>query len=167
MVIYVKVANNRANTVLKFFKLGVGAFHLPSRVRGDRGMENVDVANHKIASHGPDRGSFIVGQRVHNQRIERMSGESIRVVAHKYKTLFRVMELAEILCPTSEVDLFALHYIYMSRVKQSLDEFHRQWNFHTLRSELDGRYPGWNSGVKCVIRHISTSTRMILSQRSR
>ena len=84
-------------------------------------MENVDGANYKITSHGLDRDSFIVGQSVHNQRIERMSGESNRVAAHKFKTLFRGTGLAEIWCPPSEVDLFALHYIYMSRVQRSLN----------------------------------------------
>ena len=46
--------NNRANTVLEFFKLGVDSFHLPSRVRRDRGMVNVDVANYMIASRSTD-----------------------------------------------------------------------------------------------------------------
>ena len=102
MVIYVNVANNnRADTVLEYFKLGVESFNLPSRVRGERGMENIDVANHMIASRGTDRGSFIVGRSVHNQRIERLWGETNRVVSHQFKTLFRDMELAQILCPTS------------------------------------------------------------------
>ena len=65
---------------------------------------------------------------------ERVWGESNGVVAHQFKTLFRDMELAEILCPTSEVDLFTLHYIFMSRVQRSLNEFQRQWNFHSLSS---------------------------------
>ena len=80
--------NNRANTVLELFKLGVDSFHLPYRVRGDGGMENVDVANYMIASRGTDRGSFVVGRSVHNQIIERLWGESNMVVAHKFKTLF-------------------------------------------------------------------------------
>ena len=83
--------------MLEYFKLGVESFNLPSRVRGDRGMENVDVANHKISSHCTGRGSFIDGQSVHNKRIERVCGESNRVVSHQFKTLFRDMELAEIL----------------------------------------------------------------------
>ena len=123
--------------MLEYFKLGVESFNLPSIVRGDKGMENVDGANYKIASHGPDRGSFIVGRSVHSQRIKRMWGESNMVAAHQWKTLFRGMELAEILCPTSEVDLFTLHYIYRSRIQKSLDEFQRQWNF---QSEIDGVY---------------------------
>ena len=58
------------------------------------------------------------------------------------------MELAEIPCPTSEVDLSALHYIDMSRVQQSLDEFQRQWNFHSL-SSVGHRSPLalWSNGV--------------------
>ena len=73
MVIYVKVANNnRAATMLEYFKLGVESFNLPSRVRGDRGMEYIDVANYKIASHGIDRSSFIVGRSIYHQTIERV-----------------------------------------------------------------------------------------------
>ncbi|KAI0243332.1 hypothetical protein LSAT2_014474 [Lamellibrachia satsuma] len=148
-VIYVKVAtNNRANTVLEFFTQGVGIFHLPSRVRGDMGMENVDVANFMITSRGPHRGSFIVGRSVHNQRIERLWGESNRVVVHKFKTLFREMEDSGILSPINEVDLYALHVIFTAKVQQSLDEFQRQWNFHGL-SSMGHRSPLalWTEGV--------------------
>ena len=134
--------------MLEYFKLGVESFNLPSRVRGDRGMENIDVANHMIASRGTDRGSFIVGRSVHNQGIERLWGETNRVVSHQFKTLFRDMELAEILCPTSELDLFALHYNLHVESAALLNEFQRQWNFHSL-SSMGHRSPLalWSEGV--------------------
>jgi hypothetical protein len=38
--------NNRANTVLDLFLNAAEEFCLPSRVRGDHGVENLEVAAH-------------------------------------------------------------------------------------------------------------------------
>jgi hypothetical protein len=53
--------NNRASTVLELFLDSIGEFGCPSRVRGDRGGENTDVAVWMIMHKGPGRGSFMWG----------------------------------------------------------------------------------------------------------
>ena len=45
---------------------------VPERIQADKGRENVDVATRMLVNRGVDRGSFITGRSVHNQRIERL-----------------------------------------------------------------------------------------------
>lgn len=54
--------NNRVQTVLDLFQEIVQTHGLPSRVRGDHGVENVEVARFMEASRGPGRGSYIWGR---------------------------------------------------------------------------------------------------------
>ena len=55
-------ANNLALTVLDLF-LDAAAIHgAPSRVQGDRGLENLDVSVWMIMHRGPNRASFMWGR---------------------------------------------------------------------------------------------------------
>ena len=61
------ISNNKAPTVLACFLKGVHTYGLPSRVRSNKGRENVLVANYMIKERVPGRGSMITGPSTHNK----------------------------------------------------------------------------------------------------
>ena len=127
---------------MSLFEDGVRRCGLPSRVRADRGVENVDVAKFMLShpDRGINRGSMICGSSVHNQRIERLWSDLRRVVLRYYEALFRSLEESQLLQPVDDVHLYCLHYVFMPRISRSLLDFVGQWNNHPLRTE-HGRSP--------------------------
>ena len=45
------------------------------------------------------------------------------------------MEQRGLLNPVNEVHLFALHFIYLSKINKSLEAFKNGWNMHGIRTE--------------------------------
>ena len=141
LVIYLHCANNNlASTVVEQFVLATRSYFIPSRVRCDKGTENIEVAKFILQKRGFDRGSVITGSLVHNQRIERLWRDVFRGVTFQYYKLFYGLEVLGILDPLNHVHLYALHVVYIPRINRSLQIFRQGWNNHGM-SRIKGSSP--------------------------
>ena len=124
--------NNRADTCLRGFLLGVEQYGIPERVRGDNGTENNAIENYMFEKRGG--GSYLRGPSVHNQRIERLHRDTTHAVLSHFFNLFRFMEDQDILSTHEQLDIFCLHFVFIKRIQASLDRFRDGWNSHSLSS---------------------------------
>lgn len=136
LITYLKCSNNnRSDTVLDNFVLATQVFGIPSRVRTDKGGENVKVWDFMEQNRGSSRNSYITGSSVHNTRIERLWRDVYRSVSSSFISVFNELESIGALNPENEVDMFCLHYVFIPRINFSLAEFQAAWNQHGLSSE--------------------------------
>ena len=141
LIVFMKAAdNNRARTVYEAFMPATECYGVPSRVRCDHGVENLDVAAFMIMYRGENRGSCITGKSVHNQRIERLWRDLFQGCTSTYHALFCYLESESLLDPDNPLHLWCLHYVFMPRLRRDLEKFREGWNQHRLRS-VRGKSP--------------------------
>ena len=93
---------------------------------------------------GTSRQSHITGSSDHNQRIEYLWRDTFRCVGHLYYSLFFDMEDCDLLDANSDHYLFSLHYTYLPRINNQLEEFASAWNSHPLRTEGSSPLQMWH-----------------------
>ena len=146
MIVFLQCnTNNRALTVLTLFFREQLRHGPPSRVRYDKGgggggdvlVALLYMLNHPL--RGPDRGSHIAGLSVHNEGIERLWRDLFMgcTMSHVWDVYnqFSYMESCEILEPSNELHLFALHYVFLPRINRNLQIFKGAYNSAPLSTE--------------------------------
>ncbi len=145
-VMLVCTNNNKADTLLNCFLTALNEYGLPSRVRTDKGLENVRIADYMIEKRGADRGSIITGRSTHNQRIERLWRDVFQGVLSFYYHLFYFLEDENFLDPLNINHIAALHRTYLHEINSKLQIWQRAWANHTMRTTKTSPLRLWIAG---------------------
>ena len=117
--------------------------------------------------YGTASNPVLKGQSVHNQRIERLWRDMHNYVITSYKNVFYYLESMEMLDPNNEIEVYALHYVFLPQLNKALDLFVMQWNNHPLSSE-HGYTPFqvWKQGFYNYTQSDYTTVREVLDPNS-
>ncbi|KAK7435904.1 hypothetical protein VKT23_019435 [Stygiomarasmius scandens] len=127
--------NNWAATVLALFLHAIAAYGRPSRLRGDFGGENVDVAAYMEHHNGSSRGSYIWGQSIHNTRIERLWFDVTAQVSSHWRDRFSDLEINYGMDINNGAHLWLLQFLFLSAINEDLRLFAEGWNEHRIQMQ--------------------------------
>lgn len=146
--------NNTGDTVLDLFLTAATIFGVPSRLRGDHGVENIKVAAWMENFRGTARGSYIWGRyefmiifptfppsylaykftrSVHNVRIERLWVDITAQLGAAWAEEFTNLEIHHGLDINNVYHIWLLHAIFLPILNQQLTFFAESWNHHTIQ----------------------------------
>lgn len=138
VVIYLRCAdNNRASTVFNIFTHAVEHTWgtVPYRIRTDGGGENIRISEYMEQQRPNVHRPCIAGRSVHNQRIERLWRDVTDKVTSFYADLFALLEVSFNVDFNHPMVIFLVHYLYLARINEHLQQFQSGWNHHKLRTE--------------------------------
>ena len=84
--------NNKADAVSNLFEQALNDFSTQSRIRTDKGGENVRIWERMTELRGENRSNYVAGSSVHNQRIERLWRDVWNYVSHEFYYGFQAMD---------------------------------------------------------------------------
>lgn len=129
--------NNRSETVLSLFENAVKTYNIiPDRVRSDHGGENILVWQSMMEAYpNATHPVVLVGNSVHNQRVERFNRDLNMNIRQLFAAIFYQLENEGKLDVDNVLDIFALHYVFLPRINRALETFRRCHNNHKIRTE--------------------------------
>ncbi|KAI2644607.1 Adenylosuccinate synthetase [Labeo rohita] len=93
--IILNVSTSTELPAFRLFCVGVQTFGLPSRVRCDEGMENIEAGCFMLERTSLNRGSILTVRSAHNRRFERLWAELIRVTLNSVVILPNYVFISE------------------------------------------------------------------------